>query len=150
MRSFALLQPSSELVGLTVYTISKITLLSVAVSYICFTTHSSVNCGYDTCRGSPRGTVAVPPVVPWVVPVVFTLQAAAQNRGQSAADLTVLLPEVNQPRQMEFSFSRDLGLLGSNIAANRRPRQAGSGHHSTGPTGQRETPSLWLTSPDKY
>lgn len=30
-------------------------------------------------------------------------------------------------------FSRDLRLLGSNIAVNRRPRQAGSGHHSTGP-----------------
>lgn len=30
-------------------------------------------------------------------------------------------------------FSRDLRLLGSNIAANRRPRQAGSGHQSSGP-----------------
>ncbi|CAK6964383.1 Hypothetical predicted protein [Scomber scombrus] len=78
-------------------------------------------------------------------------RAAAQNRGQSAADLTVLLPEVNQPRQMEYSFSRDLGLPGSNIVANRRPRQAGrqrSPQHR--PLGQRETPSLWLPSPDKY
>jgi len=50
---------------------------------------------------------------------------------------------------MEFSFSRDLGLPGSNIVANRRPRQAGkqagrqrSPQHR--PLGQRETPSLWL------
>lgn len=59
--------------------------------------------------------------------------------GQSSADLTVLLPEVDQTSQTEFryiffSFFRwDLGLLGSNIAANRRPQQTGSGHHSTGP-----------------
>lgn len=43
----------------------------------------------------------------------------------------------SQPTQANgvqlFLFSRDLGLMGSNIAANRQPRQAGSGHHSTGP-----------------
>lgn len=66
--------------------------------------------------------------------------AAAQNRGQSTADTTVLLPEVNQLRQTEFSFSRDLRLLGSNIVANRRPRQAGSGHHSTGPRARGKHP----------
>jgi len=35
-------------------------------------------------------------------------------------DLIVLLPEVNQPRQLEFSFSRDLELQGSNMVANRQ------------------------------
>lgn len=86
------------------------------VSYICFTAHNSVNCGYDTCRGSLTDPVAVPWVVPWAVPwavlVGFVLRAAAQNHGQSAADLTILLPGLNQPKQMEFNFSRDLGLLG--------------------------------------
>lgn len=116
--------------------ISKITLLSFLGSYIWFTTHNSVNCGCDTCRGSPRGPTSGSVSGSRGVCSSKQLQRIV---GQSSADLTFLLPEVDQPSQTEFRFyffflfCWDLRLLGSNIVANRRPRQAGSGHHSTGP-----------------
>lgn len=80
------------------------------------------------------------------------LRAAAQNRGRSAADLTVLLPEGDRPGEPEFSFSREPGLLGSNTISGGPDRQTGrQAVAATAPVpGPEGTPSLWLPSPYKY
>lgn len=90
--------------------ISKITLLSFLGSYIWFTTHNSVNCGCDTCRGSPRSPTSGSVSGSRGVCSSKQLQRIV---GQSSADLTVLLPEVDQPSQTEFRlFFFSLSLAG--------------------------------------
>lgn len=81
--------------------ISKITLLSFLGSYIWFTTHNSVNCGCNTCRGSPRGPTSGSVSGSRGVCSSKQLQRIV---GQSSADPTVLLPEVDQTSQTEFRF----------------------------------------------
>lgn len=130
MRNSSLRQPSSY--WLDLYTISKITLLNVSGSYIWFTTHNSANCGCDTCRGSPRGSpsgclsgsrgVRSPSSCAESGPIRCWPDCSA-SRSQPT--------QANGVQLFFFQWSREL--LGSNIAANRRLRQAGSGHHSTGP-----------------
>lgn len=65
------------------------------------------------------------------------VQAAAENCGPVLRwpDCSASRSQPTPPNRVQifFFFCWVLGLLGSNTAANRRPQQAGSGHHSTGP-----------------
>lgn len=121
--------------GRTCFFFTKITLLSAVVSFLCF--HDTQLCklwpwhmsrfSTRSCGGSSSGSLSGA--------AVDAPGAAAQSHNRSSVDLIVLLPEANQRRQMEFSFSRDLGLLGWNIiceqaapAGRQRSAQLGGKH----------------------
>lgn len=68
-------------------------------SHIWFTTHSSVNCGYDTCWGSPHCPLAVPQVVQWAGSVAFAPGAAAHSHGWPYAGFDCSASRSQQPAQ---------------------------------------------------
>lgn len=89
--------------------------ISTVVSYICYTTLLSVNCGYDTC---------------WVSGVVLAAVARREQLGCSAADGTVTFPagdpeHLNSGWRRKFSFTRE--------SSSRIKEPIGSSHHSWAP-----------------
>lgn len=95
--------------------------ISTVVSYICYTTLLSVNCGYDTCRESG---------------VVLAAVAREQLGRSAAADGTVTFPagdpeHLNSEGRGKFSFTRD------QTAYRLQPPQLA--------TDLGGTPSLWLS-----
>lgn len=129
MRNSTLPQSSQELVGFICHFQNNF--VKFSWDHISDSQHTTLQTVAMTRRGSPHGSPS------------GSVSGCRGVRCPSSCTelwacplLTWVFCFQNSAKQIEFRFfffSRDLRLLGSNIAATRRPRQASSGHHSTGP-----------------
>lgn len=112
------------------------------VSYIGFTTHNSVNCGYDTCRGSPRGSPGGSPSSSFggsrgvrsasscteSGPICRRLDCSASRKSTNPGKWSSAFPGISSSRDQTRSLT---GRLRQGPA---------SGHRSTGPRARGKHP----------
>ena len=120
--------------------------LMPAVSYICFTTHGSVNCGRDTCRGSPRGSAAATTgrfsrCLSLPVPAARGRRPLARPLPRSLAP-TVLLPARSPARGAGVHHLFSCVAPSRCVPGPRSAERQGPAAELT--RGQRGTPIMWL------